>query len=229
MFTRLTKVVGLLGLSGAALLAGCGGGGGSSSQTQLRVMNAVPDETSINVLLDGSSVGSAVAYGAANNYAQTKSGSRHLQVEPTSSTTTFVDQTITLAGGASNTILVANYSSSGSAVVLTDDNTAPTTGNIKLRIVNASPGLGTSDVYVVPPNTNLNNVTPSVTAMGLESSSDYMSLSAGTYYVAFTPQGSKYAYLYAGPFTFTAGQNRTIVAINNQSGGFTTATLNDLN
>jgi hypothetical protein len=229
MFTGLTKGFGVLGVCGLAFLLGCGGGGGSSSKTQIRAMNAVPDQTNINVLLDGSNIASSVAYGAANNYSETKSGSRHLQVQPTSSTTTFLDQTVTLAGGTNSTIVVANISSSASAVVLTDDATAPTTGNIKLRIVNASPGMGTADVYVVPPNTNLNGVTPTVNALGFQSASDYLSLTAGTYFVAFTPQGSKFAVLFAGPLTFNAGQNRTVVAINNSSGGFTTATLNDLN
>lgn len=229
MFTSWTKGLGLVGVCGIALSLGCGGGGGSSSKTQIRAMNAVPDETSINVLLDGSNIASSVAYGAANNYSETKSGSRHLQAQPTSSTTTIVDQTITLAGGTNSTIIISNFSSNGSAIVLTDDATAPTTGNIKLRIVNASPGLGTSDVYVVPPNTNLNSVSPSVNALGFQSASNYLSLTAGTYFVAFTPQGSKFAVLFAGPFTFNAGQNRTIVGINNSSGGFATATLNDLN
>jgi hypothetical protein len=229
MFTGLTKGFGLIGLCGIAFLTACGGGGGSSSKTQLRAMNAVPDQTSVNFLLDGSSVASSVAYGVANNYSETNSGSRHLQVQPASSTTTIVDQTINLAGGTNSTIIAANFSSSGTAIVLTDDTTAPTTGNIKLRIVNASPGLGTTDVYVVPPNTNLNSVSPSVDALGFESASDYLSLSAGTYFIAFTPQGSKFAVLFAGPFTFNAGQNRTVVGINNSSGGFTTATLNDLN
>lgn len=229
MFTGLTKGLGVLTVCGIALLLGCGGGGGSSSQTQIRAMNAVPDQTSINFLLDGSNIASSVAYGAANNYSATKSGSRHLQVQPTSSTTTIVDQTINLAGGTNTTIVAANFSSNGTAIVLTDDTTAPTTGNIKLRVVNASPGLGTTDVYVVPPNTNLNTVAPSVNALGFQSASNYLSLAAGSYFIAFTPQGSKFAVLFAGPFTFSAGQNRTVVGINNSSGGFTTATLNDLN
>ena len=227
MLTRLTKSVGLLMLCGTAFLLGCGGGTGD--KTHFRSMNAVPDQTSINVMLDGSSVASSLSYGVANDYSETKSGSRHLQVQPTSSTNVFLDQTISLAGGTNNTVVIANSSSNSAAIVLTDDSTAPTTGNIKLRIVNASPGLGTSDVYVVPPNTNLNNVTPAVTNLSFESASAYLNLGAGTYNIVFTPPGSKFAFLFAGPVTFNAGQNRTVVALNSQSGGFSIGTLNDLN
>ena len=127
-------------------------------------------------------------------------------------------------------MIVANSSSSSSAIILTDDSTASTTtGNIKLRIVNASPGIGTADVYVVPPNTNLNNVTPSVTSLGFESASAYLDIGAGTYNIVFTPPGSKFAVLFGGPVTFNPGQNRTIVAQNSLSGGFAISTLNDLN
>ena len=45
-----------------------------------------------------------------------------------------------------HTILAGNYSSAINATTLTDDNTTPTSGNVSIRIVNASPALGTADV-----------------------------------------------------------------------------------
>jgi hypothetical protein len=193
-------------------------------------MNATPDQSSITALLDGTSIASSITYGSADDYAQTKSGSRHLQVEPASSTTVFLDQTINLGGGTSNTAIIANLSTTGNAILLTDDNTASTTtGHIKLRIVNASPGLGTVDVYVLPSGTPITNSTPTISSLGFESSSDYLDLPAGSYSIVFTPPGSLFAFFDTGDIAFVAGQNRTIAVLNNTAGGFTIGTLKDLN
>ena len=175
-------------------------------------------------------MGSSIVYGSADDYAQTKSGSRHLQVEPATSTTIFLDQTINLAGGTSNTAIIANSSSTSSAILLTDDNVASTTtGNMKLRIVNAAPNLGTVDVYVLPSGTSINNATPAINSLAFESSSDYLNLAAGTYSIVFTPHGSLFAFFNTVDISFNAGQNRTVVTLNSVSGGFTIGTLKDLN
>ncbi|HEY6181288.1 MAG TPA: DUF4397 domain-containing protein [Terriglobales bacterium] len=229
MLNGLTRAVALLALLGTVFAAGCGGGG-ASNKTNFRIMNATPDQTSITALLDGTSFASSITYGSSNTYAQTDSGSRHLQIEPSSSSTVFLDQTINLAGGTSNTAIIANLSSTGNAILLTDDNTASTTiGNIKLRIVNAAPGLPTVDVYVLPSGTPITNATPKITSLSFESSSQYLDMPAGSYSIVFTPPGSLFAYFNTGDIAFVAGQNRTIVAINNTAGGFTIGTLKDLN
>ena len=51
-------------------------------------------------------------------------------------------------------------------LVLTDDNSAPASGDFKIRIVNASPNLGPADVYIVTPGTDLNTVSPNVEQSG---------------------------------------------------------------
>ena len=229
MLTRSTKAVALLALCGVFFAVGCGGGG-RSDKTNFRIMNATPDQTSITALLDGTSFASSVAYGSSSTYAQTDSGSRHMQVEPASSTAVFLDQTINLSGGTSNTAIIANLSSTGNAILLTDDNTASTTtGHIKLRIVNASPGMGTVDVYVLPSGTPITNTTPTISSLGFESASNYLDLSAGSYSIVFTPPGSLFARFNTGDIAFVAGQNRTIVALNSTTGSFTIGTLKDLN
>jgi hypothetical protein len=226
---RLTKVAGLFLLCGILVSLGCGGGG-LSNKTNFRVMNATPDQATITALLDGSSFASSISYGSVPDYTQTDSGTRHLQVEASAASSIFLDQSINLAGGTSTTGIIANNSTNSAAILLTDDNTASTTtGNMKLRIVNAAPTLGTVDVYILPSGTSINNATPTINSLGFESSTGYQDMAAGTYNIAFTPHGSLFVIFNTGNITFNAGQNRTVVAINNTSGGFTIGTLKDLN
>jgi hypothetical protein len=226
MLARLSTRIGILFLCAAALLtAGCGGG----SKAKLRVLNAVPNQSQITVLLDGNATFNNVAYGIANDYMSTGDGSRHIQVEPAGSTNFIIDQNINLNSGTNTTFIAADFSSTSSGIVLTDDTTAPTSGNVKIRIVNGSPNLGAVDVFIVPPGTSLNSVSPTITNLGFGSSSDYQSLVAGSYEIFFTPHGSTFAFLDTGAVSFAAEQNRTVVVLNNLSGGFQVTTLTDLN
>jgi Domain of unknown function (DUF4397) len=95
--------------------------------------------------------------------------------------------------------------------------------------VNASPALGTADVYVLAPGSSLSSASATVSSLNFESASGYQSLSAGTYEVYFTQAGQKSAMIDSGPLTFTSQQIRTVVGLDGQSGGFETAVLSDLN
>ena len=226
MLARLSTGVGILFLCTAALFtAGCGGG----DKAKLRILNAVPDQSQINVLLDGTATFNNVAYGIANDYTSTGDGSRHIQVEPAGSTNFIIDENITLNGSTNNTFIAADFSSTSSGILLADDTTAPASGNIKLRIANGSPNLGAVDVFIIPPGTSLNSVSPTITNLGFRTASDYQSLTAGSYEIFFTPHGSTFAFLDTGAISFTAGQNRTVVVLNNLSGGFQITNLPDLN
>jgi hypothetical protein len=192
-------------------------------------MNAVPDETSVNALLDSNNFASSISYGTATAYTSTSSGARNLQIEPTGATTAIINTTITLNSGGSFTVVATNYSTGAAAVTLTDDLSAPTSGNMKLRIVNAAPGLGTADVYVVAPGTDITGVTATASSLAFESASAYLTIPAGSYDVLFTLPGQKFAFIDSGSLSWSAGQIRTLVSLNGQSGGFTTTVLADLN
>src|SRR5215831_4753543 len=155
--------------------AGCG-----SSSAHVRVLNAIPIQSSIDMLIDGKNIASSIPYGAASGYSTVSSGSRHLQIEPTGSTP-FVDQTISVASGSSNTILAM----ASGATVLTDDNSAPASGDVKIRVINASSNLGPTDVYITTAGTGL-SATPTSSSLAVSGASTYDSVAAGSYQVYFT-------------------------------------------
>jgi Domain of unknown function (DUF4397) len=214
--------VGLLCL--AAGLAGCG-----SSTAKARIVNASPGEGAITATIGGTSVASSLDYGTGSSYATVSSGSVSLKVEQSSTSNSVLDETVSLTSKSTYTILLANYSTSVTAVTLTDNNSSPSSGQFNLRIVQASPSLGAADVYVVSPGTSLSSTAASVTDLSFESASTYLPLAAGTYEIYFTPTGQKTASIDSGAISFSSGEVRTVVGLNGSNGGFTTAVLDDLN
>ena len=216
-------VLGLIVL--ASFTIGCG----SSSNARIRLVNATPDESGLDLLVDTKSVASGVGYGSASAYTSVGSGSRQLQVEPTGSTTVLIDRTDSVSSGANLSLVSLNFSFNISSILLTDDNSAPTSGNFKLRIFNASPGMGPQDVYLVTFGTDINSVDPTFSSLGFGSAAAYSTLAAGDYEVFFTPPGQKFINLDSGKLTFSAGQIRTLLALNNPAGAFMSTLLADAN
>jgi Domain of unknown function (DUF4397) len=192
-------------------------------------MNAVPDESSLNVLVDSTSVSSNLAYGTSTGYLSEKSGSHQVGIEPSGSSTTLLQQSISLDSGSDTTVISFNFSSSVANLVLSDNNSAPASGDFTIRLVNASPNLGPADVYIVTPGTPLSTVSPTLSNLAFGATTPYQSLTAGNFEIELTSVGQKFAAVDTGTLSFIAGQVRTFVGLNNPSGGFTYTMLQDVN
>lgn len=212
-----------IGLSVLGVLfttTGCG-----SSTAHTRLMNAMSGISRIDMLLDNKSTVSGTTYGAASGYVTTDSGSRSLLVEATGSSSPLINQTVSFTSGSDSTVL-ATWSG---AIVFADNNSAPSSANIKIRVINASPTLGTADVYIVASGTSIAGLSPTFSNLAYQAASGYQTLTAGSYQVVFTPPGQQFAEITTSAQSFTSGQVRTVVALDAQNGGFTTAVLSDLN
>ncbi len=224
-FSRLGWLCASTMLMGTVVgITSCGGG----VQTRFRLMNAVPDQSSLDVLVDSTSVSSNLAYGTSTGYQSVKSGAHQVAIEPSGSSNALLQQSITFSSG-DTTIISANFSSNIQNLVLTDNNAAPASGDFKLRIVNAAPGLGPADVYIVAPATDLNTVSPTISNVGFGTAADYQSLTAGSYEILLTPLGQKFTAIDTGTLTLSSGQVRTFVGLNSQAGGFSYTMLQDVN
>lgn len=215
-----------LPLGAILFLAGCGGGGG---QTRFRLMNAVPDISNLEVLVDSTSISTNLAYATSTGYQSVSSGAHQVAIEPSGSSTQLLQQSITFSSGTDKTIISSNFSSNVQNLVLTDNNAAPASGDFKIRIVNVAPGLGPADVYIVAPGTDLNTVSPTMSSLGFGSASNYQTIAGGSYEIVLTPVGQKFIAVDTGSLTLSSGQIRTFVGLNSQSGGFTYTMLQDVN
>jgi len=185
----------------------------------LRVVHASPDAPNVDVLVDNTAALTNVAYKAASTYLQVPSGSRNLKVRATGTTTVVIDQTATLNQGSAYTVIATGRVASIAPLVLTDDQTSPAAGNVRLRLVHASPAAGNVDIYVNAPTADITTATPTLANVAFRVASNYLEVPAGTYRVRITPAGTKTVAIDVNNVALTAGQVRTAVAVDAPGGG----------
>ena len=127
--------------------------------------------------------------------------------------------TFALAACAAYTVLATGRVAAIAPLVLEDDLANPAAGNVKLRLVHASPTAGTVDIYVTAPATDLAVAQPTLTSVPFRAASDYLEVPAGTYRVRITPAGTKTVAIDVNHVTLAAGQIRTAVAVDGPGGG----------
>ncbi|MBI3474644.1 MAG: DUF4397 domain-containing protein [Acidobacteria bacterium] len=228
MYSRFLSLALSTIILGAALFTtGCG----DDHRSRLRVVHASPDAPNVDVLVDGKAVVTNAAYETASAYLTVGSGTRHVEVRATGGTTDVIDAKPVFSANGDYTLLAVNTLANIEPLLLTDNNTAPAAGQVKLRLVHAAPSAGPVDIYVEAPGTDITTVTPTLTNVPFKGVSDYLSVAAGSYEVFITPTGSKTIAIDSGALTLTAGQIRTAVALDKQNGGtpLTAIVLSDLN
>lgn len=142
-----------------------------------------------------------------------------------------INATVSLSRNKYYTVLAVDKVAGILPLVLTDDDTPPASGQIKLRLVHASPAAGLVDIYVQAPGTDITGISPTLTNVPFKAASDYLTVPAGSDEVYFTPTGTKTIALDSGSLALSTGQIRTAVALDAPGGGtpLTAIVLKDLN
>lgn len=220
--------VALICVASAFLTVGCG----SSSARYRFVQAATGISTNVDLQVDSKTVQSAVGYGQPATYHSSSSGSRKFGIFPAGTTTNAIVSASVNLGSGDTTLLMQNTNGGNVLSPYTDDNTAPTTGNAKLRIIHSSLTSGNLDVYVVPSGGGIAGFNPKVSNLAFQATSNYLSLSAASYDVIMTVPGTQnFVSSLTGTYNLTSGQIRTIVILDSSFGGgpYSQLVLNDLN
>jgi hypothetical protein len=213
---------------GATLLAvGCSSGG---SRFRFVLGSTGAPTTNVDVVVDNKTILTGIAFGVGGAYQGTSSGNHQFGIFQTGTTTNpFFNGTISLASG-DTTLVSVNTFSTMAVTPFADNNTVPTSGNIKLRIIHASPTAGNVDVYIFQPPATISG-DPQLSVQ-YKNASGYLSLAAGNYEIAMTQSGTLNPIQgLDSSYSFTAGQIRTIVVLDSPAGGgpYRQLVLNDLN
>jgi hypothetical protein len=197
---------------------------------RVRFVHAVSDPARADRLdasLENLPLGINLAYGnvaptlPAAAYYPVYVGSRALAARRTADTSVKVlDQSLTIAAGTDYTVLALGNAAGVQGLVLTDDNTAPTAGNVKVRVVHASASTGAVDIYVTTPTADLSTATAAATNVAFRSPTPYVSLPAGAYRIRVTPAGNRAVVsLDVTTPALAAGAIRTVLALDRALGG----------
>ena len=226
------KILSLL-LAVGALVSACGdddNGTGPENSGRLRIVHLAPTAPDVDVLVDDVEVATNAPYLAVSDYLEVEAGSRDIAIRVSNSDVVLEEEDVTVADGVDYTVLVVGEPDEVSLDVLTDDNTAPAAGNARVRLVHGSPGAGLVDIYVTDPGTDIELVTPDLTAVAFGEFSPYIEVPAGDYRVRITPTGTTDPVI-DETLTLSSGQVRTGIAVDAPGGGapFDALILEDLN
>jgi len=210
-----SKLLLLAAMASFLFTIGCG----SDAPARLRVVHASPDAPNVDVYVDSNVVAQNVPYATASQYLDASSGTHTIKITPAGSTTAVTSLSQNFSSKTDYTALAVGDVSNISILALQDDNTAPASGQIKLRVVHASPSAGPVDIYVTAPGTDINTETPTLTNVPFKGVSQYLAVPAGSYEVRVTPTGTKIVAIDSGTVALSAGQIRTAVALDAAGGG----------
>jgi Domain of unknown function (DUF4397) len=162
-------------------------------------------------------------------YLTVKSGSRHIQALTVSNSTSVFDQAISISASANETLLLTGPASKVQSLLLTDGatNATITTGDGKVRVVNASQAMGAADVYIVNSGASLAGATPVSPGLAFDKATDYTLATIGNYQVFLTQPGTTNVFLNTGPLALIQSQFQTVVAVDAVGGGFNFIVLTD--
>ncbi len=238
---RLSKAVpvvlslGLLCLFGV-FAASCG----SSGNAQVRVVDAISNSPALDVEVNTTKVFTNISFGAVMPappaYNGVPSGTVTLAAVNTGGTTSYINPAnTTLSGSGHYTLLLAGTNAGIQAAApafysISDNNTAPTTGNVEFRIINASVNLinlqGGLDIFIVQPGQQFG--TPAVSGLTFGQGSAYVpeNFNGAGYTVGITDSGQGQTF-FTNTYQSPTGSIRTLVIVDSGN-SINVLELNDL-
>ncbi|QLG89223.1 DUF4397 domain-containing protein [Chitinibacter bivalviorum] len=177
---------------------------------KLRVVHASPDAPAVDVLANGAAVLSNVPFFTASNYLTVAAQKYTVNLNLAGTATTALSQDITLDRANNYTVFAVGLAAGTPALqylVAKDDASLPATGQIKVRVVHASPDAPAVDVYANDALVMSNVPFPAV--------GDYLKVPAGDYVFKLRAAGaaaSSAPAFTSGTVSTTAGKIYTVVA-----------------
>jgi hypothetical protein len=218
-----------------------------NDHAKIRLVNASPDAGGLDVAVDGKTIVTDLTFGGlspTSGYLTVTADNHRVEFRDTGTKTDRINSNIAFASRKEYTLLAVGKvnlpepdppPSTIAALLKTDDNSVPPSGNFKLRVIHAAgDGPGHIDIFVVPPGTDITNATPTIAALAYQQASNYQNLAAGTYEVIMTDSNdlTHGTRIVDHQYSLTAGQIRTLVTLDTPDGTMMSAVplqLSDLN
>jgi hypothetical protein len=204
-------------------VAGCGGHTstnlGLADNPRVRMMNAMPGETSVNGDIGGHTEMHQAGFGVASGYGIVSNGTHTGEFKDSASQGLIVSEDDLYETNKFYTVVGAGASGNRVIFRIEDDRADPDAGSAKVRVINADQTAGTVDVFITPPSQDdLTGVTPTNDDQAFETiGSGSSQRAAGTYRIrVFTSDDS--TKLVDQNVVLQGGQIRTLVLVAGGSG-----------
>ena len=225
-------------LAAIALFTSCGN---DRSQARFLMASTSPPKgipLNLDIAIDGKTQATGLTFGnlvPTTGYLTLTAGTRRVEARDTGTTTDDLNFLVAFASGKQYTMLVVGRVVDKSLALLqkTDDNSAPPSGKIKLRVIHCAPlGPAFLDIYIVAPGTDITNLAPTISGLGYQQASNYEVLAAGSYEVIMVDTTDHSKKPVDKPYDLGAGEIRTLVTVDDAADlgiSDTPLVLSDLN
>ncbi len=177
------------------------------SYAKVLVTHASPNAPGVDLLVDNSKQNSsALTFPNNTGYLQVESGTRNIKVNVTGTSTTVIEANLMLAKDNNYSVIAVDSVSKISAIVLTDDLSAPAAGKAHVRFIHLSPNAPAVDVAVA---------SSGAVVFGNKAFKEYTAftpLDAGTYNLDVRVAGTSTVALVLPAITLEAGKIYTVFA-----------------
>jgi hypothetical protein len=177
--------------------------GGSSGDAQLRIFNAFSEAPALNVTVASKATATALPFQGLAQYTAISSGTPIFTVGVTGATTTLINTTYTISGGAKYTYIVFGPLTGVGAMLGNDAFNDPGNGFFSLRVANAAAGSGAVDIYLTAPGADITSSAPTLTNISYGVTTAFAPIAIGaSFEIRVTTTGTKDVLFDSTPKTF---------------------------
>lgn len=225
MNNPLSRILRLLPVALALIVAGCGGNADSDNNTaRIRVLNLSPGYPALDLLSNNGDSDAdttqftGVARGTISNYAALKADTYTLKFRRTGTSSNLWSSSATLTEDTHATYIALGETNQFSLTGIDEDLDAPSSGYSIVRVVNTLPA-GSFDVYLTGANDSLDDVTASVAGVAPGGTSPATTINSGTFRLRVTATGVKTDLKLNVPSIVLASQAVVSIILTESNGG----------
>jgi hypothetical protein len=234
------KLIGKLMLAlGALTLAACDSSDGiqvvtddSTNVTKVQVLHGSSNAPAVNIFVDGNEAFSGVDYKVGSAIVELESGNREIRIDgilPGGDATVIGPASIGFGTDRIYTVVAVNSVEAIEPVVISQADVPVSPDSARLFVLHGTASAPAVDVYVTVPGADLSASAP-VGTFSFKETIGPAEVAAGDYQVRVTPAGDPATVLYDwGTRTLNSGDDLTLVALPNTSGGPAPVTLVEMN
>jgi len=192
--------------------------GALQTKAQVRFLNASPDGFDLDIYVDDALEWAGVAYKEGSGYQNVPPGESAFRVEDSDTSQTLVQEFFTVEKQTPYSLIVVGVPPTLDALLLEDDDTEPTDGYAKLRMVDASPTQPAIDVYITEPDVPMKFAVPTLQNFEFQEFSSFLELEEGEYRIRITLSGEMEPIYDSGTVALEEGSIATAVVVDATAG-----------